>query len=388
MSAPEDQICSRAPRRLGTVLCGKYRLDRLIGVGGMASVFAATHLRNANRVAVKILHREYAANATQRARFLGEGYAANSVDHPGAVRVLDDDTAEDGALFLVMELLDGESLDARWERCDRHLEVAEVVAVLRELLDVLAAAHEKGIVHRDIKPDNLFLTRDGRVKVLDFGIARMQERLQEATRATTGSGELFGTPAFMPPEQALGRRSDVDGVSDVWAAGATAFSLLSGRFVHEAETPEELRVLAATRRAPPLASAAPQVPAPIARVIDQALAFEKRDRWPNARAMLDALTLAQQEVHLEPQAIVAGEHDNELARLGGLPTVPIESAIVRLPSPDGARRTRRRRVVIVAAGAIACFAVGAVLVGRSTAHRSPPIPPPRAVATADDPLAP
>ncbi len=284
----QDKDLQRARARIGKVLRGKYRVDRLLGVGGMASVFSATHLRNANCVAVKILHSGLAIEPDLRARFLREGYASNSVGHPGTVRVLDDDTTEDGALFLVMELLDGETLDARWERSHHKLGVREVVTLVSELLDVLAAAHAKGIVHRDIKPENLFLTREGKVKVLDFGVAR----LREASATRTGSGAVFGTPAFMPPEQALGRVDEVDALSDVWAVGATAFLLLSGRFVHEAATAAEFVVRAATLKAPPLTSVAPEVPGPVAHVIDRALAFDKDDRWASASAMRDALVKA------------------------------------------------------------------------------------------------
>ena len=150
----ENELVVRARQRIGTVLRGKYRLDGVLGIGGMAAVFSATHLRNANRVAVKILHHELAIEPNVRARFLREGYAANSVGHPAPLRILDDDRAEDGSIFLVMNIIDGETLDTRWERNRRRLPVAEVVAFMQELLDVLSAAHEKGIVHRDLKPES------------------------------------------------------------------------------------------------------------------------------------------------------------------------------------------------------------------------------------------
>jgi eukaryotic-like serine/threonine-protein kinase len=169
-----DELTLRARARVGQVLKDKWRLDELLGVGGMASVYAATH-RNASRVAVKMLHVELSLDPSIRARFQREGYLANTVGHPGAVRVLDDDVADDGSVFLVMELLEGETVLARWIRKGRTLPAEEVVSVTDQLLDVLAAAHARGTVHRDIKPENIFLTRDGLVKVLDFGIARVQE---------------------------------------------------------------------------------------------------------------------------------------------------------------------------------------------------------------------
>ena len=172
-------------------------------------MYAATHLRNANRVAVKLIHRELGPESTLRALFLREGYAANSVEHPATVRMLDDDTSDDGAVFLVMELLEGETLEARWQRNEHRLGPEEVALMMRELLDVLAAAHSKGIVHRDLKPENLFVTTSGQLKVLDFGMAH----LCEASASRTLPAKVFGTPAFMPPEQALGRSSEVDALS-------------------------------------------------------------------------------------------------------------------------------------------------------------------------------
>jgi serine/threonine protein kinase len=290
--AEEDDLLVRARARVGTVLEGKYRLDRVLGVGGMAAVYQATHTRNAGKVAVKILHREVSIDRDLRARFVREGYIANTIDHPGVVRVLDDDLAEDGSVFLVMELLDGETLDARWERFGRRLRVGEVVSLMVELLDVLVAAHAKGITWRDAKPENLFLTRDGRLKVLDMGIARMAGG---SSPTRTRSGAVFGTPAFMSPEQALGRVREVDHLSDIWAVGATAFTLLTGRFVHQGETAEEMIVRAATTPVPPLASIMLSIPESVARVIDRALSFDRGGRWPSARAMKEALVQAQSE---------------------------------------------------------------------------------------------
>ena len=145
-----------------------------------------------------MLHLELSLDAEVKRRFLREGYLANAVEHPSVVRVIDDDVADDGSVFIVMELLSGETLDARWERSGRHLPAEEVLCAIDPVLSVLVAAHEKGIVHRDIKPENIFVCHDGTVKLLDFGIARLRDASGTATR----SGSTMGTPAFMPPEQA------------------------------------------------------------------------------------------------------------------------------------------------------------------------------------------
>jgi serine/threonine-protein kinase len=283
----DTELSRRAQGRLGTILSGKYRLDSVLGVGGMAVVFAATH-RNQKRVAIKMLHPELSANEELRARFLREGYAANTVDHPGAVAVLDDDTAEDGAAYLVMERLEGEEVDRLWGQWRRHLPPQLVLALASQLLDVLSAAHGKAIVHRDIKPSNLYVTRDGTVKVLDFGIARVRDAASSGSSATS-TGMMLGTPAFMAPEQALGKSSQIDGTTDVWSVGATLFTLLSGSYVHEGESATEVIVLVATQPARSLASVAPHIDPRIVQLVDRALAFHKADRWASAAAMRDAV---------------------------------------------------------------------------------------------------
>ena len=272
--------------RIGTVLRGKYRLDRVIGTGGMAVVYKATH-RNHAEFAVKMLHPALSVREDIRARFVREGYAANAVKHPGAVLVVDDDVAEDGVAFLVMELLDGVSCEQLWGSVGRTVAPEVASAITIQLLDVLAAAHAKGIVHRDIKPANLFVTRPGTVKVLDFGIAKAREAIAGAQ--VTATGMTLGTPAFMAPEHARGRSREIDGRTDLWAVAATFFAMVSGELVHQAETANEVLIAAGTHPARTLATAAPEVSSEIVAVIDRALAFEKGDRWPTAGAMRDAL---------------------------------------------------------------------------------------------------
>src|ERR1700679_2748776 len=174
MDEQEEALSVRAQARLGTTLRGKYRLDRVLGIGGMATVFAATH-RNQAELAVKVLHPELSLREDLKKRFLREGYVANSVKHSGAVMVLDDAIAEDGSAFLVMELLRGGTLETRCEQAAQTLSSRVVTAAVIELLPVLIAAHEKSIVHRDLKPGNLFVTTEGTIKVLDFGIARLRD---------------------------------------------------------------------------------------------------------------------------------------------------------------------------------------------------------------------
>jgi tRNA A-37 threonylcarbamoyl transferase component Bud32 len=341
----EDDSLAKAHARVGAVLKDKWRLDSLIGVGGMAAVYAATH-RNKNRVAVKMLHAQFSGEETVRTRFLREGYLANTVEHAGAVKVLDDDVSEEGAAFLVMELLDGETIEARWARKKQRLDPGEVLAIGDKLLDVLASAHDKGIVHRDIKPENLFLTREGTLKVLDFGIARIFEGARE--QKGTRQGYIMGTPAFMSPEQALAHWDQVDGRTDLWAVGATMFTLLTGRHVHEAQTGNEQLIRSATTPAVSIASVDAGLPPPIVELIDVALAFDKVQRWADARAMRQALRKAY--TAFRPRTPGSAENartattavETAATLIGG--TQGAQPLAVRFSKPDAEEASDRRPV--------------------------------------------
>lgn len=290
--------------RVGTVINGKWTIERLIGVGGMASVYAATH-RNSKRAALKIMHPELSAQATIRERFLREGYLANMVDHPGVVSIDDDDMTEDGCAYLVMELVEGETLEARLRR-KGPLPPEEVLSFMDQVLHALATAHTRGVVHRDLKPENMLLAQNGEVKLLDFGIARARALSTDPTKTLTDG--LMGTPAFMPPEQARGRWEEVDAQSDVWALGATMFTLLTGRNVHQAATTNEALAVAMMRHAPKLEEYRPDLPPSLIELVNKALEFEKKDRWPNATVMLLAVRRASSRLEdeiLEAEAVAA-----------------------------------------------------------------------------------
>ena len=157
--------------RVGTTLRGKWRLDALIGLGGMAAVYAGTH-RNGQRAAIKVLHEEYARDQKVSERFLMEGYVANRVGHPGCVSVLDDDVSESGEPFLVMELLEGETLRDFWKRIGRRVPPIDVLKIAAQILDCLEACHAQGVIHRDLKPANIFLTKTKRRSQRARGAAR------------------------------------------------------------------------------------------------------------------------------------------------------------------------------------------------------------------------
>lgn len=373
----------RAERLVGTTVHDKYKIERVLGVGGMATVFLAVH-RNGHKVALKMLHPEVAADPDMRARFVREGYAANSIEHRGVVRVLDDDVTDDGVAFLVMELLAGETLHARARRSGGRLTVREVLALGHQLLGVLAAAHARGILHRDVKPENLFLTRDGVLKVLDFGIARIEGGLSGSE--PTRTGRAMGTPAFMSPEQAFGRAREIDARSDLWGAGATLFQLLTAKHVHEAENAAEMLVYAATKPAPSIATVDPSLPACVVSLVDRALAFEKADRWPGAREMQEAIAVAYAELYdsdvtstvamsslqarsaLEsaPTIDVMAPPPEDGAKRASAPTERGTSGDVRSPAASAGATTKSRRKIagVAFAGAAVAAIVAFALLGR------------------------
>src|SRR5262245_12582542 len=165
----------QAERRVGAVIANKWRIDSLLGSGSMAAVYAATH-RNGARAALKILHPTLCADPAVCERFLGEGYLTNSVKHPGIVRVLDDGVTDDGCVFLVMDLLDGLTLEALRQERGGQIDTPEIVDIADKLMDVLRAVHDAEIIHRDLKPQNVFVCMDGSVKLLDFGVARVLDQ--------------------------------------------------------------------------------------------------------------------------------------------------------------------------------------------------------------------
>ena len=301
----------------GTILASKWRIDGTLGAGGMGTVYRACHLRNGRAAAIKLLHPQVSADPAAAERFLHEGYAANKVGHRGTVQVLDDGVAPEGP-FLVMELLEGSAVDTIAEANGETLPLHVVLTIMDAALEILAAAHEKGIVHRDFKPENLFLTSDRQLKMLDFGLARVRET--SSGLRLTATGVPMGTPAFMPPEQAMALWDEVDARSDIWAVGASIWTLLTGSLVHTARTAPELLVRASTQQAAPILTACPVVPPAIASVIDRALRFHRLERFADAREMRAALHQACRDSALELPTLV--NLDFTPRKMGGTQPIP------------------------------------------------------------------
>ena len=285
----------RAVARLGSTVRGKWHLDALLGVGGMAAVFAASH-RNGQRAALKILHADFARDRIVCERFLREAYVSNKVGHPACVKVLDDDVTDEGEPFLVMELLEGETVREAWKRSGRAMPVGQVLRIADTVLDCLAACHATGVIHRDLKPANIFLTRSGEVKVLDFGVAQMRS----ATSERTAAGTALGTPAYMSPEQAMGLVDQLDGRADVFSVGAMLHALITGQRINNGRTEQEALVMAATMPVPSVARLAPNLAVPVVALVDKALAWDRRNRFDDARQMQEAVREALRSIEEEP----------------------------------------------------------------------------------------
>jgi eukaryotic-like serine/threonine-protein kinase len=290
-----------AAARVGQTLNNKWHIDRLIDVGGMGAVYEATH-RNGRRAAIKLLHAHFASNPEVRRRFLREGYVANKIDHPGAVAILDDDVAEDNSPFLVMELLEGESLSSLLNRVGR-LPVTEAFGIAGQVLEVLVVAHAAGIIHRDIKPGNVFITKTGHTKLLDFGLARLRDGATSMT--PTAVGIVMGTAGYLAPEQARGQPDQIDARTDLFAVGAVLYRALAGRRIHEQANAFDMMFAAMKDPAPSLAEAEPDAPPSVLLAVDRALAFEKEKRWQSAQEMFDQLCVAYREVQARPAGAVA-----------------------------------------------------------------------------------
>ena len=271
----------------GTVL-GKYQIVRLLGAGGMGAVYEGVHLELHKRVAIKTLLPELAANPEARARFLREGEAASRIEHPHVVNVTDVG-AVDGVSFLVMEYLDGEDLSHLLAR-DGALTTEDTLDLLLPIMDALAAGHDEGVVHRDIKPNNIFIARgrDGRrvPKLLDFGVSKVAD--PRARAATTGTMVILGTAEYMAPEQIDGAKG-VDARADQYALGLVFYECVTGQRARQGDSALAVLRGVALGELYPLRAVRPELDERFESVVTQALSARPDDRHPSVRAFAAAL---------------------------------------------------------------------------------------------------
>ena len=385
----------------GAILEGAYRLVRLIGQGGMGVVYEAIQLRLNKRVAVKIMSRDHTANTVSLARFHREAEITSKLGHPHLVNVIDFGTAESGEPYLVMEILDGEDLEMRLHKVE-HLPLEAVVRITRQAASALGAAHAQDVVHRDMKPANIFLLQvpgeQEFVKVLDFGISKMKAARARLTRATA----VVGSPIYMSPEQTLGMVDDTDHRADQWALACIAWEMISGLPPFDGDDVSTLFHQINRVDPRPLVHHYSSLRPDVESVLRKGLSKSPADRYPSIRDFGHALETAavgryadrtppvmkipdqwreelrsnQPDVALAGSAIATpGPRVNHppSARANGSSSsgsAPTEIAIHTGEMVSPAKPAWRKAIVAVSAAAGILFLVGAVLVLRISSAAS------------------
>jgi len=299
---------------IGAMLDGRYRVDSVLGKGGMGRVYKGEHTGIGRAVAIKVLHADLGRNKEAAARFQREALASGRLDHPNIVGVSDSGVLEDGCPYLVMEVLEGEELGKRLER-EKRIPWPEAIEIMRGVLSGLRHAHERGVVHRDIKPDNVFLAnKDGEVvvKLLDFGIAKLYQGSSDDP-ATTRAGLTVGTPAYLSPEQAVG--GEIKPATDLYSASVVFYEMLAGRPPFEDTDPLSIMTAHVSREPPTFAEVAPdlKLPAGLERTVRHGLEKVSAERIQTANEYMDAL-----------DAVLRG---------AGYAVMPRASGPVRIPTP-------------------------------------------------------
>src|SRR3954469_14535815 len=282
----------------GVTLGGRYRLDERIAGGGMGDVWRGTDEVLGRTVAVKILLPALLEEPGFAERFRGEARTMATINHPGVVDVYDYGN-ENGTAFLVMEYVEGDALSRTLGRVGR-LTPARTMALVAQAADALHAAHEIGVVHRDVKPGNLLVRPNGTLVLTDFGIARSAGAAQ-----LTAAGSVLGTASYISPEQAMGEQATR--LSDIYALGVVAYQCLAGRRPFEGENPLEIAMRHVRETPPPLP---PDVPPPVRAIVERAMAKDPTARWPTASAF----------------AAIARRAAADLAAAGGRPPGPMPTA--------------------------------------------------------------
>jgi len=362
-AAHEADVAAARSVALSEALAGRYDLECTLGRGGMATVYLARDPRHRRRVALKVLHPELGARLGPR-RFQREIETAANLSHPH-ILPLHDSGAAAGLLYYVMPYVSGESLRARL-RHEGRLAVPDALRVVREVADALDYAHRHGVVHRDVKPENILLDEDGHALVADFGIARAEQHDEAGTSAGvpgvfpdsfTGQGRVIGTPAYMSPEQARGRR-DLDGRSDEYSLACVAFELLAGTAPFTGSSIHQLAERP-TQAPPSLAARRPDLPLAADAVVARALALAPDARFETTTAFAEALAVS-----------ISDAPSHRVSPDGRTPGAEPDSAKPRFVRPS------RRRAMVVGAGLATASALVATLVVRDPpASRPPPAPP-------------
>jgi eukaryotic-like serine/threonine-protein kinase len=288
---------------IGRTFDGKYRLDALLGGGGMGTVYSATHLLIDRPVAIKVLSQRFVGDGTAQQRFHREAKAAGRMHHPNAVSVTDFGTTTDGYLYIVMELLEGMTLRDLLAR-EAPLDIARAVSIMLQTCAAVGAAHDAGLIHRDLKPANIFIVQRPDtpviVKVLDFGVAKfaVEEQADDDFQTLTQVGTLIGTPRYMSPEQCAGQGA-ITPAADVYSLGIICYEMLAGAVPFNADTPLAIAFRHVTEPPQPLREIVSSIPPDLDAIVTRALAKHPDERFANANELRQALFAATQRLGLE-----------------------------------------------------------------------------------------
>jgi serine/threonine-protein kinase len=324
---------SEAPPTTGLV-AEKYALVRMIGRGGMGSVWEARHSSLGTTVAIKFIETEYADSQEARKRFDNEAKAAATIQSKHAIQIYDHGVTPEGKPYIVMELLQGEPLDKRIERMGR-MSLQDTARILQQVSRGLARAHERGIVHRDLKPENIFLVRtpdddEEIAKVLDFGIAKLSNNAHSpGITSSTKTGAVLGTPFYMSPEQARGLRN-VDHRTDVWSLAVIAFKCVTGKLPFDGESVGDLLVKICTAPIPMPSHSVPGLPSSFDAWFMRAMEREPDRRFSSVSELADALGAA---AGMAPRSQVASSHGGQ--NIGQMATAAVGSVPQGAITPQG-----------------------------------------------------
>ncbi|MDP9000025.1 MAG: serine/threonine protein kinase [Myxococcota bacterium] len=347
----------------GQTIAGKYRLKRLLGTGGMASVWSATNVFTERDFAIKLMLPQLARTPEAAQRFLLEAKISARIDHPNIIDVIDVGQAEDGSLFLVMELLSGVSLDVAIRRQGNPMSVHEFMGFMRDVAVALAAAHRSGVIHRDLKPTNVFLhkDRDGRLvpKVLDFGVSKILE--EEQNTALTIAGTVLGSPHYMSPEQAMGA-AGIDGRTDVFAFGGILFEALTGRRAYEGPNFNALIVTIATQEPERIDDAAPHLPEALRALVRECMLTDKRARLVSFDLIVERLNAMMPELERSSVRLPALSRASEQAptkrfSTPSSSTKPTDATLSGMHAVGTFVRGLPPRTLALAVGVLVLFAV-------------------------------
>ena len=312
---------------IGKRLDGRYSIESLVGVGGMANVYRGTDLKTGNQIAVKVLKDEFLDNEELVRRFKNESKAISILSHPNIVKVYDV-SVTDKLQYIVMEYVDGITLKEYLKQRGGALTWKETVHFATQILSALQHAHSKGIIHRDVKPQNIMLLADGSIKMMDFGIARFSR-----AQSQTVSDKAIGSVHYISPEQAKGDHTDAR--TDIYSVGVMMYEMLSGRLPFDGTGAVSIAIMQISEKPKPLAEVAPNIPVGLRQITEKAMEKDPADRYQSAQEMLDAIAAFRRDpsISFEYEYNTQDNPDKTINRVVSSSTAKTAGKAAAVPAP-------------------------------------------------------